>query len=316
MSALVLPPPTPDTPEWEAWRDGGVGASEVPAVFGLGRFITERGLALEKRRLVPHRSSTTATRWGHRVERLAREVFEERTGVVLEPAQTFVNPRWPNLFATPDGLNRKARRLAEFKWTKEWDTPPRYVKVQCQTQMAIADADAVDLVRMGPYGEPEFIEVLRDESDIAGLDYVQEWYERFCEGDELPPEDGSPESIRYGESLLGPAPMDATEYQVGLMERLRIARQDTDAAEKEAGIVRDLLLRSMQGFDTVAGPGWRINYGRVKGRTRIDWEGIAAQYRALVERARPKSGAALCDDIAEANTATGEPSRSFRPTWK
>ena len=304
MSAHV---PPPNTPEWEAWRDGGVGASEVPALLGEDRWITERGLALEKRRLVPHHAPTTAMDWGHRVEALGASLYEERTGRTLEEPGTLIHPRWQHVFATPD--RRAGDRLVELKWTNRWSEPPRRVVIQCQVQMAVAVAAVVDVVVMGPYGEPRFHEIERDERDgFALCDWAEEWYERYVLGDELPPLDGSDETRRHLDSLGGTGTMRATDEQSRLMAALRAARRDKAGAEEDEARIRNLLVASMAGMERVDGPGWHITWKSYKGRTTTVWKDVAMGLA--------KGRGRLLKSLLAAHTSIGGSSRPFTPHWE
>lgn len=315
----LLAPPEPDTAAWQEWRNSGLGASEIPALLGIDPWITERGLALQKRGLIPSRQQTSVMSWGHRVEGIAREIYTEKTGRLLEPPQTYTNPRWPHLFATPDGSVPAERRLFEAKWTTKWDVPPRYVVTQNQAQMGIADADVVDVIKMGPFGEPTFHEVKRDEDDlVALLDWAEEWFDRFVLGDELPPIDGSDETRRHLASLTAPGEMTATAEQAALVEQLHLARLEKDAAELGEAKLRNLILASMAGHDVLEGDGFRVSIVKVKARTSTDWKLVAKAYRDLLGNNLPRDIAEVMRDVEAIEslyTVTGDPSTQFRPTW-
>lgn len=308
MSALV-DAPEPNTPGWVEWRRGGLGASEISATLGEHPHMTERELALRKRGLIPDVVQTAAMSWGHRMEDVGAQEYAARTGRVLLPSPTFTSDRWPHLFATPDRLVQGERRGLELKWTNRWDDPPRDVVIQAQAQNGLADLDVVDVLRMGPYGEPTWTGVERDDADItAVLDWAEEWFCRFVLGDEMPDPDGSSASVRFAQSGLGAGRMDATDEQVRLMARLRVARQDAAAAEREEGLVRDLLCRSMAGHDELTGDGFRVLWRRSKGAERTDWKAVAHALGAIHHPS-------LLRLVADGSTTTGDPTRPFKPTW-
>jgi len=305
--------PPYQSPEWEVWRQGGIGASELPALIGEDPWMTERELALNKRGLW-QRPPNAAMRWGQRMESLGAEDYQERTGRTLLPGGTAFSARWLRLFASPDRRIEGLPGLVEVKWAQHWTEPPKRVLVQCQGQMHIVGADFVDIVVMGPFGAPTTHTVDRDPTYEAMLDWAQEWAERYIEGDDLPPIDGSEGTRRHLASLAGEGAMEATEEQAALMERLRLARFDRAGAEKDEALVRNLILASLAGHDELVGNGFRATFRRVQGRTSTDWEAVATAFRRFIERAGEAPVAEL-DAIEAMHTATGEPSRSFRPTW-
>lgn len=320
-ATLLAPPPPANSEAWEAWRRSGIGASEIPVILGMDPWTTERGLALEKRGLVERAKPTTAMGWGHRIEALGASLYSERTGRELVETGTLVDPARPHVYATPDRAVVGERRLVELKWTNRWSEPPRRVVVQAQAQMGVADADVVDVVVMGPYGEPTFHEIERVETDVVALlDFAEEWYARFVLGDELPDEDGSEQSRRYLATLGGTGRMDATDEQTRLMAALRRARQDVAAAEAERDRLAGLLMASMAGMERVDGLGWHVTWKQAKGATRTDWKSVAAAYRALLEDPilsgiRAVTESPDLDALVSIHTNTGEPTRPFKPHW-
>lgn len=310
-ATLIQAPPAPP-----AGRRSGIGASEIAAIIGEHPHITERELALRKRGHAPDQPQTDAMSWGHRMEAVGAEEYAARTGRALLPGRTFTSERWPHVFATPDRLVAGERRGVELKYTRRWDEPPRHVRVQALTQTAIADLDVVDVVRMGPYGDPSWTSIEHDAAEaVALLDWAEEWWARYVDGDELPDPDGSEASRRWAESHLGTGLMRATDEQVRLMGSLRSARHDKAAAEAEEARLRDLLCRSMAGHDELEAVdgSFRVIWRQAKGRTTTDWRSVADSLRRVVEAAGLPVDV---DTLVSIATQTGEPTRPFKPTWE
>lgn len=332
--AIGLPPlprevPPYRTPEWHEWRRLGVGASELPSLVGESPWMTERELALVKRGLLPTPADNDATRWGQRVEALGAADYQERTGRVLVAGETAFSERWPRLFATPDRRIVGENGLVEMKWAQRWSDPPKRVAIQCQAQAHLSGADFVDVVVMGPFGEPGIQTIERSDDYLPLLDWAQEWYERYVEGDELPPVDESEGTKRHLASLAAPGLMTATDEQTALVDRLRQARFDKAGAEKEEALARNLILSSMAGHDELEGPGFRITFHPSKGRVTTDWEAVAKAYRVLLDTAAAGGRTSArwrawletltpeaLDALVSIHTVTGESTRSFRPTWQ
>ena len=114
---------------------------------------------------------------GKLLEPLVLAEYERRTGRAVEAAQLFVrDPEHPFLTATLDGVCADGR-IVEAKtagaWAKEWgdegtdEVPDNYV-IQCQHQMLVTGADAVDLAVLIGGQRFRLFEVKRNE-DLIGV---------------------------------------------------------------------------------------------------------------------------------------------------
>lgn len=307
MSHLIEAPPY-RTPEWHLWRRHGLGASDLAAVVGIDPYRGEHELALEKRGLRDD-IGNVATAWGHRIEQVALDAYSETRGVELARGETWGDGRWPDLWASLDA--RHGRIGVEIKATVRWTSPPDHVVVQAQGQMGLADLDVIDLVRVSPYGEPIVTTIERDERDIDSLlSWAEEWWQRHGPGGVLPPVDGSDAARRHLATMAGTGTLTGTMEMDRFMASLRQARQDRIAAEGQEALLRNLLAAAMPGYDRAEGDGWRITWASIKGRVNTDWKAVAAAYRGRLART-PR----YLDHIEAQHTTTGDPTRSFRPTW-
>jgi hypothetical protein len=172
-----------------------------------------------------------------------------------------------------------------------------------------------------PFGEPIVTTIERDESEVAAtLDYGDWWWEHHGPDGVLPDIDGSDAARKHLERYAASGTLDAREMPEmhRLMASLRQARHDRIAAEGEEARLRNLLASAMAGHDRAEGQGWRITWSSVKGRVTTDWKLVATAYRRLLDHVI--TGEALpelahLDVIEGLYTTTGEPTRSFRPTW-
>lgn len=302
--------PLQNTPEWVAWRRGGIGASELPAIIGEDSFRSEYELALEKRGEGEPQRLNSAMAWGHRVQRIALDVYAEMTGYrVRNVNTTMVSKRHPHVYASLDGRVVGERRGVEVKLTSRWEEPPRKVVVQCQAQMGVASLDVVDVVRVGMYGEPAIYPIERDDTLIRELlDLGEAWYQRYVLGDELPPVDGSRGASRHLDRIEGPPEMEADDDQAVLAARLQAVKRTVKASEAEHDELVNRLKDSMHGSYALIGHGFRVAWKPSKGRTSTDWKGVAAR---LGLDAAPD---ALTSAVEE-YTTTGEGARPFRVTF-
>ena len=74
------------TSEWHKWRDGGVGASDVPVIMGESPYMTPKQLFDKKCGFVSDEEPNEAMRWGIKNEPIARDWLCSHMGLRLEPA--------------------------------------------------------------------------------------------------------------------------------------------------------------------------------------------------------------------------------------
>jgi len=321
MSALVEAPPY-GSPEWLAWRSHGIGASELASLVGADPYRGEYALALLKRGLSDDFTGNVATAWGQRIEGVALDAYEEFTGTVVYRGETWADERWPHLWATLDG--RTGRVGVEVKATTRWQVPPPHVRVQALAQMGLADLEAVDVVRVSPYGEPIITRLDRDDGAIGDLlDLGEAWYVRFVLGDEMPPVDGSREASRHLDTQRGDAETVATAEQATLAGALHEMRRRRDELESQERAVVNALKASMAGTGVLVGDGFRVTWQAVKGRTTVDWQSVALDVAlTLLDMAGPEDPAlreraeAVVEAASKRHTNTGEGTTRFVPTWQ
>ncbi len=294
--------------EWVAARRRGIGASEMAAIAGMDPWKGEYALALEKRGESEPFAGNAATRWGHRIEGLALDAYSEMTGrSPIIRGETWTDRRWPHCWATLDG--RWERIGIEVKATTRWNDPPRHVRVQCLAQMGLADLQAVDVVRVSPYGEPIITTIERDEQAITDLlDLCEEWYLRYVKGGEMPPPDGSRESMRHLDTLRGEEAAVATEEQRSLMSQLRHIRRRMEQEQADERRLIAALKASMAGTGSLTGPGFKVTWSAVKPRQVIDWQAVAKALADVV----PEED---YTQLVTYHTSVGEGTTRFVPQW-
>lgn len=308
--------PLQNTPEWLAWRRGGIGASELPAILGMDKYRSEYTLALQKRGELELRENE-AQAWGHRVQGVALDAYSEREGVKVRHIRTtVVSRRYPHVYASLDG--RVGRKGVEVKLTRErWDDgPPPRVTIQCQAQMGVVGLDTVDVVKVATHWQaPEVYTVERNDIAIAELlPMGEEWYLRYVLGDELPPVDGSRAASDRLNAITGPPEMVADGDQIALAIRLHALRQAQKQAEADERVVANLLKDSMHGAEVLVGKGVRVSWRQGKDRTTTNWEGLASAYRQLLEAWDDPDNPTDLDALQGLHTATEPGYRPVRVT--
>ncbi len=102
------------TPEWHRWRLQGIGASDAPVIVGDSGYKTARMLWSIKTGRTVDESDNPAARRGREMERFARQVYEARTGIQMEPlCVTHEQHDW--MRASLDGLSFDSAVVLEIK---------------------------------------------------------------------------------------------------------------------------------------------------------------------------------------------------------
>lgn len=164
--------------EWFAARKGRVTGSMVGAALGLDPNCTRdeamRRMVRSWQGLPSEFKGNIATQWGVIHEQEAREAFEYRTQLTVEPATFVVHPELPWLGASPDGFvlgdalieikcpfgMRYNVAPVQFKTVEE---QPHYY-AQMQIQMFVTGREFCYFYQWTPQG-----------SQLDPVDFSQEW---------------------------------------------------------------------------------------------------------------------------------------------
>src|SRR5439155_10846601 len=74
-----------NTPDWHRWRQQGLGGSDAPVIMGEAVFKTPRMLWSIKTGRAQEDAAGPAARRGRELERRARQVYEQKVGIQMEP---------------------------------------------------------------------------------------------------------------------------------------------------------------------------------------------------------------------------------------
>jgi len=161
----------PRTPEWYAWRNSGVGASEVAALMGTAKFDPKTPDALRKQKLLGSAfTGNTATEHGVENEAKALADAESMLDLHLAPA-CFERG---NLRASLDGWSADMRIVVEVKCpyksklsSRDYAMQP-HIQDQVQAQMYCSGGVAA-YVCIYQDGDAVLYSVPRDEKRIAEI---------------------------------------------------------------------------------------------------------------------------------------------------
>lgn len=138
--------------EWLHWRDGGIGASDVPALLGVGVNGTTREMVIREKVKRKKRDTNFAMRKGVSLEPRIRRDYEDLYQVRAVPLCVEYGP-WPTLRASLDGWIEDRKLLIEIKYSS-WDKHefalneivPECYMPQVQAQMLCVGAEVAHYV--------------------------------------------------------------------------------------------------------------------------------------------------------------------------
>lgn len=144
------------SPEWLAWRQSGIGSSDIPIIIGVSPWTKPDKLLEEKVSGKPARKSNGAMRRGHDLEPIARAIYEDLMGFKLE-AVCAEDDEYPWAKVSLDGWNAALRVSVEIKAPNKDDhalalegkIPEKYTP-QCDWQIGISGACVHHYVSYNP----------------------------------------------------------------------------------------------------------------------------------------------------------------------
>lgn len=177
------------SPEWLEYRRNKIGASDAPAIMGVG-YLTPLQLWEEKVCGVT-REQTKAMKMGHEFEAEARAWFEDGTGHAVKPS-VIEHKTIPYMIASLDGINAAGDILLEIKMNNK-DNHSFALKGKCpeihypqlQHQLEVCGLDWMYYLSNNA-GHFVLLKIERDDEYIAEL-LKQERIFWDCMQDFIPP---------------------------------------------------------------------------------------------------------------------------------
>lgn len=176
------------TPEWLAWRKGGLGASNAAAVIGVCKFNTPYELFMQMTGRLPAFEGNRATEAGNEMEPKARASYEIEHDFVDMPATCVEHPVHSEIRASLDGLREDGKVILEIKYPSQASHDiavsgmvPEHYYPQCQHQlMCVPEAEELHYwsfreekgVKVVVYPDPIYQRMLL-EAELAFLDLVK-----------------------------------------------------------------------------------------------------------------------------------------------
>lgn len=284
--------------EWEASRQGHIGASEVATILGGNPHKSPHAFWCQKAGLLPPDDTNLAMRRGHHMEPFIADLYTETTGnAVYDPGDFTVwsHPDMPFFRCTPDrllcddGMPVELKDIGHYitQQVREEGEPPITYQAQVQAQIAILGAEQADLACFMDGRDFEVFRVQRNDRFIkAMLAEVAEFYERLQNGDP-PPVDGHPSTAA---AIAALHPDDNGETVILSQKALEaamaldIAKARIKDLEAEKALHENVLKAAIGDATFGEGPGIRFSW---KTQERAGYLKVAdtAEVRATLERA-------------------------------
>lgn len=172
--------PSTDRSAWLAARMTGIGASDMPAILGKNRYLSELELFLTKTgQIAADDEDSEAAEWGRELEGKILDGFGRRTGRTVTRAGALLrSTAHPWALATLDAWQAvpgRARAVpVECKLTgsfaRDWETGvPEYFMPQVQQQMLVTGADMASFAVLCNGTRLVYADVERNENMIAEI---------------------------------------------------------------------------------------------------------------------------------------------------
>lgn len=166
------------TPEWLAFRQSHITASQMPSLFDLSPYQTRLQLFEEKFHQIlpkedPYKEKLFAR--GHDAEEAARIWIKENLGIEMTP-MVMVCRDFPILMASLDGFNEKENIIFEAKYMGAENLAkvrsgkiPAHHECQIQAQLRVSGAKKCIYFAMDSYGNAAHLDVFPIEDYMTDI---------------------------------------------------------------------------------------------------------------------------------------------------
>lgn len=289
---------TPQSPEWLAQRQLGIGGSDIAALLGLSRYRTPLYVWEDKTGRTPPLAMSEPMEWGHRLEPVVLDRFSEDHGPVerhpLLPA-IHIHQSVPIARASLDGMLRLPNGDGEpvdAKTTRRgWDDVPDEYVMQVQWQMGVTGTTHGWVAAL--LGGSEYREYPIP-FDRAVFEDALEYAQRFWRDHVLADKPPAPSSRDDLNRAFQPEKGKQAEVPESLWEAYMAAREQEDAAKKWRSMLeQDLKLMVGDATEVTSGGVSVATWRERRGSLRVDitklkqeWPGIYAAVAKETEGTR------------------------------
>ncbi len=193
-----------DNETWLAYRQKGIGGSDVAAVYGQSPFCTTRDLYYTKigiKPVIEEEDNWVAKKYGHLLEDLVAEIFSHKTGLrIYKKSYLYAHPDYPFIQANvdyfvemPDGSEAILEcKTCNYNCRDKWNNGavPFNYELQVRHYMAVMNLEKAFVACLYGNNENEFVyrSIERDldfEADIIEQEKFF-WYNYVLAGVEPP----------------------------------------------------------------------------------------------------------------------------------
>ncbi len=193
-----------DNETWLAYRQKGIGGSDVAAVYGQSPFCTTRDLYYTKigiKPVIEEEDNWVAKKYGHLLEDLVAEIFSHKTGLrIYKKSYLYAHPDYPFMQANvdyfvemPDGSEAILEcKTCNYNCRDKWNNGavPFNYELQVRHYMAVMNLEKAFVACLYGNNENEFVyrSIERDldfEADIIEQEKFF-WYNYVLAGVEPP----------------------------------------------------------------------------------------------------------------------------------
>ena len=270
--------------QWLAFRNEGIGGSEVAGVMGLSKWQSPISIWLEKTGRTEHEdiSSNPVVEWGNSLEPLVRAKFrdEHPECLVIEPRCTLVSKARPWAHASLDGLVRDPEAgwgVLEIKtarsrdgWFDDGESVPLYYLTQALHYMSVtglAYARFAVLIGGSEYVERTVVPDAEDMEAVVGA--VDSFWNDNVVADVMPDEvTSNPLDSRamYRMYLRADEDLVDSEEADALMAEYLAASDDERSAKERKAVASTSLKRLIGGHRGVVGREYSATWVRSEKR--------------------------------------------------
>jgi len=182
-----------DDPRWQAERQRGITATDIPVILGLTTWDSPYSLWCRKTGVpLPSGIDPDRARLGHHMEPYVAQRWSEDTGEPLMPAGLYASSDAPWQMATPDQLTGNGEPWEGKSWADAdkaaWDGgPPAKIRVQAIWQASVMDVTQAHVsVIFLPSGRYGAWTITRDPAELGDIILEAVRFYRQVLG-ELPP---------------------------------------------------------------------------------------------------------------------------------
>jgi putative phage-type endonuclease len=251
--------------EWLAWRNKGIGGSDVSVICGINKYKSAVELWMEKTGQIQPKESGEAAYWGTILEPLVREEFIKRSGLKVNIVKSILkHPTHDFMLANLDGIVKdsfskdcifEAKTASAYKQEQWLNGIPEEYMLQVQHYMAVTGYEKSYVAAL--IGGNTFIyhEIARDDELIDMIIKLEEHFWNCVTTNTPPSLDGSKASTELLNRLY---PISNSNHQIILPDEARDLimqydiskeqeKQATEMKEEAANKLRALLGKNEAG---------------------------------------------------------------------